>query len=340
MQKKNSSDSSWFIIGVFLTFVILVGCTVSQQDMLENENADAITNEAAQVVTTQPSDTATPSPSSTALVTVATLPSATPTLTVTSTVSPLQTPTATHTVMPTLTPLPTIPPQQRGQVYTELIKSNGGCELPCWWGFEPGVTHIEYVNQLYESFATFINPKEFANGRFRLTVLFVETNIENGEQVYHTFRAQDGVFTEALVDADDPSYHIVPILQRLGQPSEIWMWTIPEPYEGILPSRFRLYFPEQGVLVLYATGGEKIDDHVNVCFDGPGGVTLLLWDPEIWDPEDTKDIYERADTGGVGLEGFPIEEVSNWDVEQFYTILTDPAHTECLETPSNLWSPP
>ena len=120
------------------------------------------------------------------------------------------------------------------------------------------------------------------------------------------------------------------------------MWTIPEPREGILPSRFRLYFPERGVFVLYATGGVKNGDVVNVCFDGPGGVILLLWNPAIWDPDSTKGIVDRSNEGGSAftLEGYPIEEVSNWDTEQFYTILTDPTRSECLETPSDLWAAP
>ena len=52
MQKTNSSDNSWFIMGIFLTLVILVGCTISQQGMPGSENTDAITNEAAEIATT------------------------------------------------------------------------------------------------------------------------------------------------------------------------------------------------------------------------------------------------------------------------------------------------
>jgi len=79
-----------------------------------------------------------------------------------------------------------------------------------------------------------------------------------------------------------------------------------------------------------------------VCFDKSGGATLLLWNPSVWDPDGTKSIVDRANEGGTAftLEGFPIEEVSNWDTTQFYTILTDPTRSECLETPSNLWPPP
>lgn len=85
-----------------------------------------------------------------------------------------------------------------------------------------------------------------------------------------------------------------------------------------------------------------MDEAVQVCFDGPGGTTLLLWDPAIWDPDGTKSINDRSDEGGTAftLEGHPIGEVSNWDVEQFYAVLNDPTGSECLKTPSNLWPPP
>ena len=31
----------------------------------------------------------------------------------------------------------------------ELLATNGGCELPCWWGITPGVTRIEEVQTLF-----------------------------------------------------------------------------------------------------------------------------------------------------------------------------------------------
>lgn len=188
----------------------------------------------------------------------------------------------------------------------------------------------------------FVDITEFADGRARLTALFMDDQIKNGQQVNHIFSAQDGIIVEALVHADAANYQIEPLLQQLGHPTDVWMWTIPEPYEDILPSRFRLYFPNQGVFVLYATGAQKVNDVVEICFDRPGGVTLLLWEPSVWDPSGTKDIFDRADEGGTAfsLEGHPIEEVSNWDTEQFYTMLTTPNNSACLETASDIWPSP
>jgi hypothetical protein len=223
------------------------------------------------------------------------------------------------------------------------MSDNGSCMLPCWWGINLGVDTIEYVEQLYTSLGASITISDFENDSSRITALFVDSQIEDGIQVRHTFYTQNKVVIEAEIQIHtQPDYQIKPILEQLGPPSEVWMWTISEPYEGSLPARFRLYYPEQGVFVGYAIGGMKIGDVVNICFDEMGGAALLLWDPTIWDPVGTKGIVDRANVGSSvsTLEGFPIDEVSNWDVEQFYTILTDPTRSECLETPSNLWSPP
>jgi hypothetical protein len=296
--------------------------------------------------------TATPLSMSTTVSTVK--PTATPTESIPATPLPSPTPTPViptptvttapvPTLWPTLPPLPTIAPEQREHVYIGLIQSNGGCELPCWWGFELGKTSVEEVRQFYQTFGASLIEQTGNEGISALYATFVGPEIEAGTQVEHIYLAQDGVIIEVEVSVRiQPGYQIEPILQQLGQPSEIWMWTIPESYQGILPARFRLYFPQRGVFVLYATGGVKVDDHIQVCFDEYGGARLLLWDPVIWDPDGTKTIIDRSNEGGTAfiLEGFPVEEVSNWDVEKFYAVLSDPAQSECLETPSNLWSAP
>lgn len=203
---------------------------------------------------------------------------------------------------------------------------------------------MQEVRQFYETFDASLIEQTGDGGRSALYVTFVDPEIEAGTQLRHLFRIQDGTVIEVEAQVRrQPYYQIESLLQQFGQPTEIWMWTIPESYEGILPVSFRLYYPEQGVLVAYAVAGARVDDAVQVCFDELGSVILRLWDPSIWDPNGTKGFVERAnETSELGLDRdfYPIEEVSNWDVEQFYTILTDPSHTECLETQSNLWPPP
>jgi len=347
MQHKETNRSIyhyWLIIGLFLTMVTLFGCSGYQPDVQESELVISNKNltPMAPITTVPPSITLAPAsiPTSTPTTTATSSPSATPTATATAT----QPPTVRPTLVSTLTPLPTIEPQQRGQSYTDLMRNNGGCTLPCWWGFELGATNIGTVKQFYSSLGANVFEQKYPDNYSVVEALFVDAQIENGVQTNHTFLVRDDdVVIEVEIEVNIyPEYQIEPILQRLGQPSEVWMWTIPESREGILPADFLLYFPARGVLVSYAVFAERIDDIVQVCFDERGSTILLLWEPTIWDIDKNKGFVERANkSSNFTLQGErPIDEVSNWDAEQFYTVLTDPTRSECLETPSNLWTAP
>lgn len=269
-------------------------------------------------------------------------PMVTPSVTIILTSPVTLTPSTTPAILAPLTPLPTVPERSRGQAYLELMTSNRGCELPCWWGFEPGEDSIDSVRQFYESFAPFVTERPILDDLTALYVTFVDPQIENGIQVRHTLVAQKSVFIEAEIEAFyAPVYQIEPLLQRLGMPDDVWMWTIPEAREGVLPMSLILYYPEQGVLISYAAFAERIDDMVTACFEDTGGTTLLLWNPEVWDPDDTKSLVDRVDESALSLDGYrPLAEVSNWGSGQFYASLVDSAAGECLETPADLWPPP
>jgi hypothetical protein len=92
-----------------------------------------------QVVTNTPGATPTLSPSIE--------PTATPALAATPqptrTPRPTQTPPPTRTPVPSPTPLPfpTLEPDAMHAFVVDMLATNGGCELPCWWGIIPGETH-------------------------------------------------------------------------------------------------------------------------------------------------------------------------------------------------------
>jgi hypothetical protein len=68
------------------------------------------------------------------------------------TFTPTRRTTSTPTQEPTLTftPLPTL--DQRG--IQGLIDDNGGCQLPCWWGIEPGKTTKQQARSFLEQITT------------------------------------------------------------------------------------------------------------------------------------------------------------------------------------------
>ena len=333
--KQHRSVSYPMVIGLGLIIVSLLSCASLQPEQSTHE---AIL---PRVTPTPGAIAATARP--VASMTPTLLASATSAPSPTSTPKPTLTPMATPTPLPSWTPLPTISPDRRGQVYTQLMADNGGCVLPCWWGMELGHSSSEEVVQQYSFLGALITVREFESGRSRITALFIDPQIENGTQVRHTFRAQDGIVIEAEVEVGiQANYQIEPLLQQLGQPSEVWMWTIPQLLEGVLPASLRLYFPENGVLIAYAIFAERRDDVVELCFDGKGSTILLTWIPRIWDKSGNKGLVDRArESSELTVEDFfPIDEMSNWDVERFYTVLSDPNHIECLKTPATLWPEP
>ncbi len=220
--------------------------------------------------------------------------------------------------------------------------------LPCWWGFELGVTTLGEVRQFYTAFNAYITEQIGADGTSFLYAMFVDPQIENGNQVTHSYIAKDDIVIEAHIPViNRPQYQIESLLQLLGQPAEVRMLTRTDPVEGLpsgrLPARFFLYFPEKGVFASFSTGGEMDENTINICFDVDNGATLHLWRPNIWDPNGDKSFDDRLDASREArlyTDYRALSEVSNWDVEQFYTILSDPAHSECLETSSELWLPP
>lgn len=128
----------------FLLFYIifLIGCASPQ----EYEPTQVVTVQASTtVVATQLIE---PAITETAL----TAPTATRMLTPTQTLLPTSTSApATPTPTPTTTPAPTLSVQDEGLLLSELMTSNGGCKLPCWWGIVPGESDEQAVRDTFAS---------------------------------------------------------------------------------------------------------------------------------------------------------------------------------------------
>ncbi|WP_420643782.1 hypothetical protein [Candidatus Leptofilum sp.] len=334
-------------LGIGLTAVLLVAlisCARTQQ--VDEVSATATVSssdlDSVVIVPTMIPETNTPVPSSTPTATLTATPEPTHTATLIPTATIL--PTETATPLPTLPPLPTIPPNQRGEKYDELMTTNNGCQLPCWWGLEMGISTINEVIQHYSQFDPFITIQEYPEGLTIVTVLFEDAEIEDGVQTRHVFIISNGILIEAEIEARFyTNLNPLALMEKFGQPAEVWLWTFPEPYQSLLPADFRFYFPEQGILSAYREGAGNVEENVEVCIDGDGGKILLLWNPDIWDPDGTKNFAERVNlsSSAIRLYGHqPISQVSNWDEEALYTNLLNPNSTECLLTPSNLWQSP
>ncbi len=78
-------------------------------------------------------------------------PTSSPGATLLSTTVPNPTPNLTWT------PLPTLDKETSSRKITELMETNEGCELPCFWGIVPGQTTWQGAQQKLETFVSEIN---------------------------------------------------------------------------------------------------------------------------------------------------------------------------------------
>lgn len=61
-------------------------------------------------------------------------------------------PSPTRELIASDTPVPTLTDNEENELLLSLMLSNGGCELPCWWGIEPGVTTEQDAWGLIQSY--------------------------------------------------------------------------------------------------------------------------------------------------------------------------------------------
>jgi hypothetical protein len=318
---------------LLLVGLIVGGCASSQP---VTTPITAVTPSAMSITVTS-SLAPTPTPPATATNTI------TPTPTATSTIAPTETPSPTP--RPTWTPLPTIAPESRPEAYYELLENNGGCELPCWWGFELGATTVDDVAQFYTKFDQYMSFQEEGKGYTAIYITFTDPGIENGWQTEHRFLAEDGIVVKANIIIGQHSYYqLEPLLQRFGSPAEVWMRTISDYEEdGRVPFIYTLYYPEHGILLDtgHFSAGAGTDTNMLVdCFEREDSLRIVMWDVASLDPAHEQFILDNSiglpETQGEYVQR-PIAEVSNWNTDMFFTVLSDPSRTDCLETLSEIW---
>jgi hypothetical protein len=253
---------------------------------------------------------------------------------------PIKTITPTPLTPPTLTALPTLSATESVAQVMDLLKSNSGCRLPCWWGITPGVTTWNETLQFLSSFTYFLgfsyDSKEYQIAEFR-----IPSPLEGS--ITHWYLIRGGIIDEIGVYNYDlaPSYYFHEFLNNYGQPSEIWLRTYQLESRGSQPFLIELFYPDQGIMVEYSGGKmETVGNILRNCLNGTGFnfPSIYLWSP------DKKMSFEEAAKEFLDLKTLPapqpLLEATGMSVQTFYQTFKDPDTTTCLETPANLWPLP
>jgi hypothetical protein len=250
------------------------------------------------------------------------------------------------------TPAPTLTASEEQASVLDLLQSNEGCQLPCWWGFTPGETNWQAAQAFFTSLGKipheYLSPRGTINYSVDLHISMHDVGIS---QVYivrnhliegiwvrtGTTRNDERVYGDPLFLRDLQRYLPSQLLASYGQPTQVFLRTFYSAPEGsFVPFNLLLFYPEQGILVRYYGPTEREGDLIRVC---PRQTDITLW---LWSPKEPLTLEDIAQWG----QQFPIEEVSSfrtlkeatgWSIEQFYQTFVQSDTSECFETPAGIW---
>jgi hypothetical protein len=199
--------------------------------------------------------------------------------------------TATPTlILPTtptpgpLTPLPTIAltDEQRKENVAELLRSNGGCNLPCWWGIVPGTSSVQGV------------AADLTNKGFLASTSFA--GIYVGHNIYMDFEVQSDTIaaltiTSSLTEGDNRivytenwrKYEPSEFVRRHGTPEDVYVYHPFQFDSGGGPAfHILISYKDQGFVIEYWGAAEHLgENRYRACpiLANIGAIRLHLFQP-------------------------------------------------------------
>lgn len=271
----------------------------------------------------------------------------------TATWTPRPTNAPTFTPSLTWTPMPTLSAQQAQAKIKELLETNGGCELPCWWGLIPNHTSWPEALQFLTPMTVDIGQGERVNfqkdGKSHFSTSFdVYYELAGAsEPARILIGVQDNIISGINVfpSSTQYKYQLYQILSLFGMPKQIFISAQQSAPNPILPPTvIILDYSDIGVWASYGYIPSEVGENLVVCPE-PGGERVSVYDNvggrlRLFDPDMENDrgfsIEEYADMVG-GFTAKKLEDVTNMTIETFYNTFIDPEPETCLETPADLW---
>ncbi|HBO33787.1 MAG TPA: hypothetical protein DD636_03470 [Anaerolineaceae bacterium] len=185
-------------------------------------------------------------------------------------------PTYTPTTSVTWTPAPTLDPQAARELVIDLIETNSGCFLPCWWGITPGETSWEEANSFLAPFATKILP--LRKDVYGVTYDYLPDSVSEGA-IGATITIMDDVVQTISTDV---YYPLEKLLFIYGQPEEVWVYADTQSINPEAPFTIALFYKNRGFLAIYL-GTTKKEESPQICPDKIAGRQLAwyLWSPSL-----------------------------------------------------------
>ncbi len=261
-----------------------------------------------------------------------------PTSSPTRTVSPSATPWPTRT--PTLLPIQVTATQEAFENF--FIEENGGCEYPCWWGFNPGFTKWSEISDFTELYPTdfFIHNPDSPDADWG-TVVFKY----KGQKTHQFYYLENEVVKTITIYPTLRELSITKILENYGKPAQVWLGVESHKVEGDHKGVFYvlLFYPKEGMIVWYISPGDLDTTrwYRSCLIEYTSG--LILWS------KDTTRTFEEVileNPYGTAIYSLPsinkailLEQATGMTVEEFYANFSKEQYQNCLLTERILWDP-
>lgn len=270
-------------------------------------------------------------------------------LILTNTPLPQITSTSTATMIETTaTIFPTLEPDSAYMKLEKLFRDNP-CELPCWWGIEPGTTSISDAEAKLNGYYRIAPSQVIKNGlRLDLSVSILQQEITSRvnairihEQVLRKIPdGYDWVYDEQTYDDLLGRYSLKSILNTYGRPADIFATVEIYVSEANAPDFMMtwLLYPEKGFIAKYTANAELNNEIVTGC---PAKSFFTFW----LFPPDKNGSYTQLkqldpDLGYIfptlSLRTKPVSEAFGITVDEFYETFVE-SNDACLKTPYNIW---
>lgn len=316
---------------LFFWILSLSGCIFSEESELI---LSPIRTTPITINTIQPTPSIATTLANSGTVTIFLSPTPTITLTPTQTLLP-------PTVTPTITPLPTLSVQEEGELLQELMANNGDCELPCWWGVMPGHTPTQLARDIFASQG--IDDWVISNGTYLMSLGY-----PHGDSPYYSgdvsmrFGTINGLIQFIDISGsrrpgddgylfmrDWQRYSLAQMLDIYGIPSYVALTNEVSADTGPDYYNLGVAFVEYGVEIHYITIPVLINGQENICdeFQYVNFIRLILYPPE-----KVSDISVDIISNNLNVYTF-WEEVTGYDLENFYERFRDVSNSDCIEIP-------
>jgi hypothetical protein len=279
-----------------------------------------------------------------------TMPPASP-LIITSTFPPVD----ITTQLPPSIPSPTLITQYGLDTFTNLIRNDGNCNLPCWLGIVPGQTSFDVVNSNFSQFSSIAytnHSSQWATLRvffpdFETAIYDINTTVssaENGGVSKVLVTASTYLDKNGPLDYNNPEFQILlqgyflsGIFARHGLPEKIFLDTTRVAVDTTLSYPFVLWvvYSEQGFMMRYEGNNSSDGKNIKIC-PMQSKIDIKIWDTKILNYEE----FIKGDKAlATSLGPQAIETVTDFDIESFHEIFNNGNVDTCFETPTSLWPP-